>query len=171
VTDPDVSGSTRIGAGPVEGGGAAGATATGSATGSSRVAAEPRPDVSNRSVGELIGEVTSDITKLMSQELELAKAELRVEAGKAGKTAGAFGGAAVAGYFALLFASLTLMFALRALFDSYTWAALVVTLLYAVVGAVLFSRARATAKTINPKPEVTVQTLKEDAQWAKTRKS
>lgn len=133
--------------------------------------AEARPDVSNRSVGELISEVTSDLATLLNQELELAKAELRVEAGKAGKTAGAFGGAAVAGYFALLFASWTLLFALHALFDSYTWAALVVTLLYAVIGAVLFSRARKTAKTINPKPEVTVQTLKEDAQWAKTRKS
>ncbi len=45
------------------------------------------------------------------------------------------------------------------------------TALYAVVGGVLFARGRTTAKTINPKPEVTVQTLKEDAQWAKTRKS
>ena len=128
-------------------------------------------DVSQRSVGELIGEVTSDLSKLLSQEIALAKAEMTVEAKKAGKTAGAFGGAGVAGYFALLFASWTLLFALHALFNSYTWAALVVTLIYAAIGAFLFVRARATAKSINPKPEVTVQTLKEDAQWAKTRKS
>ena len=140
-------------------------------TGSQRLAGEPRPDVSGRSVGELIGEVTKDLSTLVSQEIALAKAELRVEAQKAGKTAGAFGGAGVAGYFALLFASWTLLFALHALFDSYTWAALVVTVIYAVVGAVLFSKARATAKTIHPKPETTVQTLKEDAQWARTRKS
>jgi hypothetical protein len=139
--------------------------------GSQRVEGDTPPDVSGRSVGELISHVASDLSTLLNQELELAKAELRIEAGKAGKTAGAFGGAAVAGYFALLFASWTLLFALHALFDSYTWAALVVTLLYAIVGAVLFARARKTAKTINPKPEVTVQTLKEDAQWAKTRKS
>lgn len=139
--------------------------------GSQRITAEPRSDVSQRSVGELIAEVTSDLATLLNQELELAKAELRIEAGKAGKTAGAFSGAAVAGYFALLFASWTLLFALHALFNSYTWAALVVTLLYAVVAAVLLSRARAAAKTINPKPELTVQTLKEDAQWAKTRSS
>lgn len=139
--------------------------------GSQRLTAETGPDVNSRSVGELISEVTSDLATLLNQELELAKAELRIEASKAGKTAGAFGGAAVAGYFALLFASWTVLFALGAWFDSYTWAALAVTLLYAVVGAVLFSRARKTAKTLNPKPEVTVQTLKEDAQWAKTRKS
>ena len=110
--------------------------------GSQRVEGDTPPDVSGRSVGELISHVASDLSTLLNQELELAKAELRIEAGKAGKTAGAFGGAAVAGYFALLFASWTLLFALHALFDSYTWAALVVTLLYAIVGAVLFARAR-----------------------------
>jgi len=139
--------------------------------GSARIETAPSPDVRDRSVGELVSEVTSDLSKLMSQEIALAKAEMSVEAKKAGKTAGAFGGAGVAGYFALLFASWTLLFALHALFDSYTWAALVVTLLYAAIAGVLFLKARATAKTINPKPEQTVQTLKEDAQWAKTRKS
>jgi len=127
--------------------------------------------VGQRSVGELISEVASDLTTLLNQELELAKAEMRIEAAKAGKMAGAFGGAAAAGYFALLFASWTLLFALHALFDSYTWAALVVAVLYAALGAALFVRARATAKTIKTKPELTVQTLKEDAQWAKTRTS
>jgi Putative Actinobacterial Holin-X, holin superfamily III len=128
-------------------------------------------DVTQHSVGELVKEVTSDLTKLFNQELELAKLEVKVEAKKAGKAAGAYGGAGVAGYFAVLFASLTLMFALTALFDSPTWAALVVTVLWAVVGAVLYSRAKKAAAEIDPKPEMTVQTLKEDAQWAKTRKS
>ena len=146
-------------------------TAPDTGGGSARVQPEPRPDVSQRSVGELISEVTQDLTTLLSQEVALAKAELRVEAGKAGKTAGAFGAAGAAGYFALLFASWTLLFALHALFDSYTWAALVVTLLYAVAGAVLFSRAKKTAKTINPTPEKTVQTVKEDVQWAQDRRS
>ena len=129
----------------------------------------PGTDVSSASVGDLIKEVTSDLSKLVNQELALAKVEVREEAKKAGKTAGAFGGAGLAGYFAVLFASLTLMFALASWFDSFTWAALVVTVLWAVVGAVLFMRAKKQAKTINPYPETTVQTLKEDAQWAKTR--
>jgi hypothetical protein len=128
-------------------------------------------DVSRHSVGELVKEVTQDLTKLFNQELALAKLEVKVEAKKAGKTAGAFGGAGVAGYFAVLFASLTLMFALANLFDSLVWAALAVTVLWAIVGAVLFSKAKKTAAQINPKPEMTVQTLKEDAQWAKTRSS
>jgi uncharacterized membrane protein YqjE len=125
-------------------------------------------DVTQRSVGELLREVTSDLSKLVNQEIELAKAEMKVEAKK---TAGAFGGAAVAGYFALLFLSWTVLYALKSLFDSFFWAALVVTAIYAVVAAVLFTRARATARTINPTPEQTVQTLKEDAAWAQNRKS
>ena len=128
-------------------------------------------DVSQHSVGELVKEVTQDLTKLFNQELALAKLEMSNEAKKAGKTAGAYGGAGVAGYFAVLFASLTLMFALATLFDSFVWAALVVTVLWAIVGAVLYSKAKKTAAQLNPKPEMTVQTLKEDAQWAKTRSS
>jgi uncharacterized membrane protein YqjE len=138
---------------------------------SSRVHEEPGPDVSQRSVGELVGEVAQDLTKLVNQELELAKVEVRAEVKKTGKAAAAFGAAGAAGYFALLFASLTLMFALATLFDSFTWAALAVTVLWAIVGAVLFARAKKTAQTIDPTPHVTVQTLKEDAQWAKTRSS
>jgi len=124
-----------------------------------------------QSLGELVKEVTGDLSKLVSQELELAKTELKFEASKAGKTAGAFGAAGAAGYFAILFLSLTLTFGLASAFESFTWGALVVALLWAIVGAVLFARARTTAKTINPKPEMTVQTLKEDASWARARKS
>jgi len=138
---------------------------------SSRVHEEPGPDVTQRSVGELVGEVAQDLTKLVNQELELAKVEVRAEVKKTGKAAAAFGAAGGAGYFALLFASLTLMFALDLLFDNLALAALVVTVLYAIVAAVLFARAKKTAQTIDPTPHVTVQTLKEDAQWAKTRSS
>ena len=118
-------------------------------------------DVGQRGVGELLREVTSDLTTLINQELALAKAEMTTEAKKAGKTAGEFGAAGLAGYFALLFASLTLMFALASWWDSYVWAALAVTVLWAIVGAVLFARARKDSKKINPKPEMTIQEIKE----------
>lgn len=141
-------------------------------TGSAALPArEATDDVTQRGVGDLVREVTKDLSKLMSQELELAKLELRTEAKKAGKTAGAFGGAGVAGFFVLMFGSLALVFALSSLLDSPAWAALIVTALWAVVGAVLFARARKQAKALNPTPEMTVQTLKEDARWAKTRSS
>ena len=140
-----------------------------SGAGSSPVTPDPAHDVSQRGVGEIVRDVSHDLTKLFSQELTLAKIELKAEAGKAGKTAAAFGGAGVAGGFTALFALLTLMFALASLFDSLTLAGLAVTVLCGLAAAVLFLRARKQAKTLNPKPEMTVQTLKEDAQWAKTR--
>src|SRR6478672_4221787 len=52
--------------------------------------------VGDRSLGELISEVTEDLSTLMRQELELAKAELQQSATRAGKGAGMLGGAAVA---------------------------------------------------------------------------
>ena len=128
-------------------------------------------DVSQLGVGEILRGVTADLGKLVSQEIELAKLELKAEASKAGKIAGAFGGAGAAGYFAVLFLSLALMFLLATAFDSFTWAALVVFVIWAAIGGFLFTRARALAKTLNPVPEVTVQTLKEDQEWLKTRNS
>jgi hypothetical protein len=130
---------------------------------------EEQTDVTQSSVGELLKDVTRDLSTLVNQEIALAKAEVAQEAKKAGKVAGAFGGAAGAGYFMLLFGSLTLVFLLAGLFDSYTLGALAVTVLYAVIAAVLALRGRATVKTLHPKPEQTIESLKEDAQWAKTR--
>jgi uncharacterized membrane protein YqjE len=124
------------------------------------------PDPASASVGELIGEAASDLSRLMRLELELAKAEVKEEVKKAGKGAGLLGAAGLAGYFVLLFLSLTLMFALDS-FMPIGWAALIVAVLWAIVGAIAFSRGRAQMKTVSPRPEQTIETLKEDAQWAK----
>jgi uncharacterized membrane protein YqjE len=129
-----------------------------------------RPDVEGRSVGDLIGEVTSDLSKLMRQELDLAKVEMKAEASKAGKAAGMLGGAGVAANLMLVFVSLALMFALDQIMP-IGWAALIVGVLWGIVAAVLAARGRKQLKEVNPKPERTVETLKEDAQWAKTRSS
>ena len=90
-------------------------------------------DVSQTSVGQLVGEVVSDLSTLMRQELDLAKAELRQEAKKGGKAAGMLGGAGLAGWFVLLFASLALMWWLDDAMHT-ALAALIVTALWAVVG-------------------------------------
>lgn len=125
-----------------------------------------RPIVEDRSVGELLSEVTSDVQMLFRKEMELAKLEIREEATKAGKAAGMYGGAGFAGYMVALFASLAVVFGLANVMDA-GWAALIVTAVWAVVGAVLFVKGRARMRTVSPKPEQTVQTLKEDAQWAR----
>jgi uncharacterized membrane protein YoaK (UPF0700 family) len=74
-------------------------------------AAEPS-SVADRSLGDLISEVTQDLSTLLRQEVELAKAEVQQSAKRAGKGAGMLSGAAVAGYFVVLFASLALWWAI-----------------------------------------------------------
>jgi hypothetical protein len=140
---------------------------------------EGHPAVEGTSVGQLIGEVSRDLSTLMRQELELAKAEvkaeankagqeLKAEASKAGKGAGLLGGAGFAGYMLALFLSLALMWGLANVMD-VGWAALIVAVIWGVVGAVLYARGRKELKKVdltrlkqlNPKPEQTVDTLQQ----------
>ncbi|SDG57233.1 Putative Holin-X, holin superfamily III [Lentzea fradiae] len=118
------------------------------------------------SLGDLVSDLTGDLSKLMRQELELAKAELRQEAAKAGKATGMLAAAGFAGYLTTVLLSLALVFALGAVMP-LGWAALVVAVLWGIAGAVLYTSGRAKLRTVNPKPERTVETLKEDAEWAK----
>ena len=115
-------------------------------------------DVGQQSVGELIGEVSRDFSTLMRQELELAKAEIKTEVAKTGKAAGLLGGAGFAGYMVALFLSCALWWGLANVMDA-GWAALIVAVLWAVIGAVLFVTGRSTMRTVNPKPERTVDTV------------
>jgi uncharacterized membrane protein YqjE len=122
------------------------------------------------SVGQLVSQLTTDLGELTRQELALAKAELRAEAKKAGKGAGMLGGAAFAGWMVALFLSLTVMWALDEAMD-LIWAALIVAAIWAVVAAVLATTGRKRLQEVNPKPDQTVDSLKEDAKWLTTRKS
>jgi hypothetical protein len=117
-------------------------------------------DVSQVSVGELFGHVTQDLSLLMRQELALAKAEVKQEVTKTGKAAGMLGAAGFAGYMVLLFASIAVWWGLANVMDQ-GWAALIVTAVWAVIGAVLFVVGRRRLNEVNPTPEQTVETVKE----------
>jgi hypothetical protein len=123
-----------------------------------------------RSLGSLVSQLSADFSKLMRQEVALAKAEMREEAKKAGKAAGMLGGAGFAGWMVGLFASLALMWALGEAM-ALVWAALIVTAIWAIVGIVLFVTGRKQLQDVNPKPEQTIQSLKEDQQWVKHPRS
>ncbi len=125
---------------------------------------------SDRSLGSLVSSLTSDMSKLMRQELALAKVELREEAKTAGKAAGMLGGAAFAAWMTAIFISVTLMWLLDKWMD-LTLAALIVTLLWGIAAAVLGLRGKQQLQTLNPKPEQTIDSLKEDAQWLKAQKN
>ena len=123
-------------------------------------------EVKETSVGELIGNISNDLSTLFRQEVELAKAELKQEATKAGKAAGMLGAAGFAGYLVVVLLSFALVAALSNVMD-WGWAALIVAVIWAIVGAVLFVNGRKKLKTVDPTPRRTVETIKEDAQWLK----
>lgn len=89
-----------------------------------------------RSLGELVSEVTQDLSTLMRQEIELAKAEAAQTAKDAGKGAGMLSGAAYGAGMVLLFLSIALWWALGNLMG-YGWSALVVAVVWAVIAGVL----------------------------------
>jgi len=125
---------------------------------------EPAPSeahqkADNASLGELLGDVTRDLSTLMRQEVELAKAELKQSATKAGKGSGMLAGAGVAGHFVLVFLSLGLMFALGALMP-LGWAAVIVAVIWGIIAAVLASIGRKELKQIKGMPQ-TGETLSE----------
>ena len=129
----------------------------------SRPTEPKRPEAS---LGELIKEMTTELSGLFRQEVELAKVELKQEAAKAGKAAGMLGGAGFAGYLAVVLLSFAAVFALANVMDA-GWAALIVAVVWGVIGAVLYLNGRNKLKTVDPMPRRTVDTIKEDAQWLK----
>lgn len=119
------------------------------------------PDPSLRSVGEVLGDITGDLSTLLRQEVELAKAELRETAEHAKAAGGMFAGAGVAGHLALIFLSLALWWALGDLVDSLGWSALVVGLLWAAAAAVMAAMGRTRMRKATPVVPRTVDTAKD----------
>ncbi|MEV7874364.1 phage holin family protein [Microbacterium sp. NPDC089188] len=111
------------------------------------------------SLGELVGEVTRDMSTLMRQELALAKAEVKESATKSAKGAGLLGGAGYAAGMVVLFLSIALWEAL-ALLIGHAWSAVVVAVIWAVVAGILFAIGRSRLKTVEGMPQ-TAATLQE----------
>jgi Flp pilus assembly protein TadB len=130
----------------------------------------PSEDQGTRSIGEIVADISSDMTTLFRQELDLAKSEMKQEVTKVGKGAGMFGGAGLAGFFTVFFLSLALMHLLDNFLPSLELSAFIVALLWGIAAAVLALQGRKKFKEANPQLPITQQTLKEDAQWAKTQK-
>jgi hypothetical protein len=126
-------------------------------------------DKHEQPLGELFRELSQDLTTLVRREMDLAKAELAQKGRRAGIGAGLFGGAGVVGLGA--FGALTACFILALAHAMPAWlAALVVTVVYAAVAGLLALQGRTKVQQATPPvPEQTVETVKEDVQWAKTQ--
>lgn len=123
---------------------------------------DPTPSelkATNTSLGDLLGEVTRDLSTLIRQEMALAKAEIRESAGKAAKGVGMLAGAAYGAGMAVLFLSIALWWALSTLIGG-GWSGVVVAVLWAGVALILFSVGRTQMKQVEGAPQ-TVDTLRE----------
>ena len=123
-----------------------------------------------RSLGELVSDATRDLGQLVRQEIALAKTETKEELREAGRAGAMFGAAAVGGLLALILLSFAIAWGLAEIMP--------IGLAFFVVGAVVAAGAtwaaltgRRHLKEFSPVPEETVETIKEDVQWLKARKS
>ena len=120
-------------------------------------------------IGDLLKQLSEETTTLVKQELDLAKAEMAVKAKEGGKGAGLLGGGAVAGLLFLGALTATLMGVLDT-FMKFWLAALIVTLIWGAVAAVLALQGKNKLQEATPPvPEQTQDSVKEDVAWAKTR--
>ncbi|MBA3717041.1 MAG: phage holin family protein [Actinobacteria bacterium] len=128
---------------------------------------DTQQELRDQSTGDLVKQLSQQVTTLVRQEVELAKAEMGEKGRKAGVGLGMFGGAGVAGLLALgsLTAFLILVFDLAI----PTWAAaLIVTVLWAAVAGVLALQGREKVREVGkPIPEQTAESVKEDVEWLK----
>jgi uncharacterized membrane protein YqjE len=126
-------------------------------------------DPRDRGIGELVKDLANQTSTLVRQEIKLAQAELTTKGKVAGRGAGMLAGAAVAALLMLGALTACLIAALDTAMPLWL-AALIVTLLWGLIGAVLAMRGRKELEHATPPvPEQTVETVKEDIQWAKTR--
>jgi len=106
------------------------------------------------SIGELMGNVTRDLSTLMRQEVALATAELKQSGTRAGKGIGMYAGAGVAGFMLLLFLSISLWWAI----GNYTgrgWAALIVAVIWGIIAAILASIGKKEMERVRGIPDTT----------------
>ena len=116
----------------------------------------PRPG-SRPSVGELFSDVAVDLSTLIRQEVELAKAELRQSATRAGKGAGLLAGAGISGHMVLLFASVAAWWGIGDA-TGHGWSALIVAAIWLVVAAILALAGRREISAVSGLPQ-TAQTV------------
>jgi uncharacterized membrane protein YqjE len=121
-----------------------------------------------RGIGELVKDLAGQTSMLVRQEIKLAQAEVTEKGKVAGRGAGMLAGAGVAALLMLATLTAVLVVALDSALPLWL-AALIVTLLWGVVAAVLAQSGRKALQAATPPAPQTVETLKEDIQWAKTQ--
>ncbi len=124
-------------------------------------------DLKGQSLPQLLKQLSQETTTLLKKEIDLAKAEVRDTGKKAGLGAGMFGAAETVGLLALAAFTTFVILVLVELGLEAWLSALIVAIVYGVIAGVLAMKAKAKVKGATPPAPQTVETLKEDVQWAK----
>jgi uncharacterized membrane protein YqjE len=131
--------------------------------------AEPYPlDEPEKSLGDLVGELTRDFGQLVTDHIRLARVEIVDDLKKAGRGAGMMGGGAIAGWIAALILSLAAAWGLAEAVD--TWLAfLIVGAVWLIVAGVLVTTGKKALEEVDPVPTETIRELEKDKQWISER--
>lgn len=132
---------------------------------------QDRPAAEEKSIGELFGDLARETSTLLKQEVTLAKNEMADKARRAGKDVGilAVGGAVAYAGFLTLIAALVLLISAMGLTP---WvSALLVGLVVVAIGAGMLMKALGDLRQVDPTPHQTLETLREDKEWAREQAS
>jgi uncharacterized membrane protein YqjE len=129
-----------------------------------------QPLDAEHSLGELFLKLSTDFSRLVSTQLELAKVELKEEVTHAGKGAGMLAGGGLAGYLALVLLSFAAAWGLATEMPTGV-AFLIVGVVWLVIAAVLAAMGRTELKAVHPVPPHSKEALKEDIAWARQQKN
>jgi predicted lipid-binding transport protein (Tim44 family) len=121
------------------------------------------------SAGDLVKQLSEQTSRLVRQEVELAKAELAIKGKRAGIGAGMFGGAGLLGLYALGALIAAAIAALDLAMATWLAALIVAAVLGAAAGVVALMGKSKVQQAMPPVPEESVESVKEDVQWTKTR--
>jgi len=127
-----------------------------------------RADTRDRSATDVLKDIVGNVQEIIRSEVRLAKIETTAEVRKAGAASTVLLASAVVGLYAAGFVLLAIVHALS-LVMAYWLASLVVGLVLAITAAVLFSTGLSRWKEVSPKPEKTVETVKENVEWMKNQ--
>jgi Putative Actinobacterial Holin-X, holin superfamily III len=121
------------------------------------------------STGELVKQLSEQTSRLVRQEMELAKTELAIKGKRAGVGAGMFGTAGLLGLYAVGALITAAIAALATAVDTWLAALIVAVVLGAAAGVVALLGKNKVQEAMPPVPEDSVESVKEDVQWTKTR--
>ena len=126
-----------------------------------------RPDAGERPVSELTRDLAEQTATLVRQELQLAQVEMREKGKRAGIGAGLFGGSGVVALYGLgaLIAAAILLIAEEV--DAWLAALIVAAVLFAIAGVLALTGKKQVSEATPPKPEQTIETVKQDVQQVK----